>query len=133
MLHEKIASAALGCRGTPFHHQGRVRGMGLDCIGVVVHALKAAGIEVNDATDYSRSPENGRLEQSLIDHGFEKADAIQAGDVLLFRFNQQPQHVGVAVSDARFVHAFAPAARVVETGLGEIWQRRLVAIYRYKE
>jgi len=37
-----MIEAARRCIGTPFHHQGRASGIGLDCIGLIVIALRAA-------------------------------------------------------------------------------------------
>lgn len=127
---QSLVDAARACLGTPFYHQGRVAGIGLDCIGVIIFALRAIGFEVEDQDDYGREPEGTRLHDALIAHGFEIVDAIMPGDILLFRFNGEPQHVGMAVSTDTMVHAYAPIGRVVETGLGETWQRRMVGIYR---
>lgn len=127
----QLAAAARACLGTPFHHQGRAAGMGLDCIGLVIHAMKSVGLHVDDCTDYGRQPEGGKLEEALLRHGYRQVDKWRAGDVLLFRFNGQPQHVGIAVSENAMVHAYAPIGRVVESGLGETWQRRICGIYRW--
>lgn len=129
-ITQTLVTAARACIGTPFYHQGRIAGIGLDCIGLVIHAVKQIGIPVNDQTDYGREPEGERLHTALIAHGFELVNDIVAGDVLLFRFNGEPQHVGLAVSRDAMVHAYAPIGRVVETGLGETWQRRIAGIYR---
>ncbi len=120
----------MSCLGTPFHHQGRRAGIGLDCIGLIVHAMQAAGLEVRDCIDYGRRPEGERLLQALAAHGFYKAETIEAGDVLIFRIGREPQHAGLALDAARMIHAYTPIGRVVETGLGETWQRRLTGIYR---
>lgn len=130
---KKAVTAAQGALGTPFHHQGRASGIGLDCIGLIVHALKASGFEVADQTDYGRKPESTRLIAALERHGFRQVEKIAAGDVLVFRITYAPQHVALAVSNARMVHAYAPAGRVVETEIGDSWRRRLAGIYRYQK
>ncbi len=127
---QSLVVAARACIGTPFYHQGRVAGIGLDCIGLVIYAVKQIGITVNDQTDYGREPEGKRLHAALTAHGFKQVSDVAAGDVLLFRFNGEPQHVGLAVSHDAMVHAYAPIGRVVETGIGETWKRRMVGIYR---
>lgn len=130
-----LVDTARTCLGTPFYHQGRVAGIGLDCIGLVIHAMKQIGITVSDERDYGREPQGDKLHAALINHGFtkhelESEDDIVAGDVLLFRFNGEPQHVGLAVSSTAMVHSYAPIGRVVETGLGETWLRRVAGVYR---
>lgn len=131
-----LVDAARSCLGTPFYHQGRAAGIGLDCIGLVIHAVKHIGIIVCDEQDYGREPQGSKLHAALINHEFIQhqpisADDVAAGDVLLFRFNGEPQHVGIAVSPKAMVHSYAPIGRVVETGLGETWLRRISGIYRH--
>ena len=65
------------------------------------------------------------------DHGAAQVDDIQAGDVLVFRYDKQPQHVALASSPETMIHSFAPAGKVVETSIGDYWKRRLTGIYRF--
>jgi hypothetical protein len=69
--------------------------------------------------------------QALEQHGAALVDDIRAGDVLLFRYDRQPQHVALATSGDTMIHSFAPAGKVVETSIGDYWQRRLTGIYRF--
>jgi cell wall-associated NlpC family hydrolase len=128
---DAMLAAARSALATPFHHQGRLVGAGLDCIGLVVISLRAGGIMVRDRLDYERAPRVGLLSSVLLAHGAQKVAAMQAGDVLLFAIRGLPQHVALCVSDDVMIHAYAPAAQVVETRLGEVWQRRLLGIYRF--
>lgn len=123
-------AAARAQVGTPFHHQGRAAGVGLDCIGLVVVAAAQAGWPVQDRTDYGRRPDGRALVEGLVAHGGIVVREISAGDILVFRYDGQPQHVAVALDGGRMVHAFAPARGVVETEIGLYWARRLVAVYR---
>ena len=134
MIPEQISAmlaAARACIGTPFHHQGRTAGIGLDCIGLIIIALRAAGILVRDRTDYGRRPDGKSLESALLAHGAEITDTVHAGDVLLFRYDGQPQHVALATGETTMIHSFAPAGKAVETLIGDYWRRRLVGIYRF--
>ncbi|MEJ0062411.1 MAG: NlpC/P60 family protein [Alphaproteobacteria bacterium] len=126
-----MIAAARGCIGTPFHHQGRLPGTGLDCIGLVIVALRAAGMTVNDRQDYSRRPDGASLAEALAAHGASVVADIVAGDALLFAFDGAPQHVALAASPDRIIHAYAPAGKVIETFLSAPWRRRLIASYRF--
>jgi cell wall-associated NlpC family hydrolase len=132
-MNEKVAlmiAAARGCLGTPFHHQGRAAKSGLDCIGLVIVAVRAANIVVRDRTAYGRRPDGKSLLAALQEHGARQVDAVEAGDILLFRYDNQPQHVALATSADTMIHSFAPAGKVVETAIGAYWLRRLTGIYR---
>ncbi len=43
MKREDFVRVARSYIGTPFHHQGRLPGVGLDCAGVIVCALAECG------------------------------------------------------------------------------------------
>ncbi|MER2519727.1 MAG: NlpC/P60 family protein [Bdellovibrionales bacterium] len=126
-----MIAAARACLGTPFHHQGRLPGQGLDCVGLIVVAARAAGLEVEDRRDYARRPDGASLVAALQAHGaaLVVGRGIAAGDILVFRYDGQPQHVALATEADAMIHSFAPAGRVVETSLGAYWRRRLTGVY----
>lgn len=126
-----MIATARACLGTPFHHQGRTPGVGLDCIGLIVVAARAAGIVIEDRTDYDRRPDGQDLLAALRAHGLTPAESCAAGDILLFRYDRQPQHVALATGTDSMIHSFAPARAVVETAIGDYWRRRLCGIYRF--
>ena len=130
---QAMLDAARRCLCTPFHHQGRQPGVGLDCIGLIIVAMTAAGLRVQDRQDYGPRPDGQSLVSALLAHGAMPVTKIMPCDILLFRYDQQPQHVGLAVTEDSMIHAFAPAERVVECSLGDYWQRRLLGIYRFSE
>lgn len=129
MRADLMIAAARACRGTPFHHQGRMPQIGLDCVGLVIIALRAADIVVQDRIDYARWPVGDALAQALQAHGAQSIAALQPGAVLLFALAGQAQHVALAAAPETMIHAYAPVGRVVETQLSQIWQRRLRGIY----
>ena len=59
---------------------------------------------------------------------------MQPGDVLLFRFDQYPQHLAIVgdypAGGLSIIHAFAQSRKVVEVRLDERWISRIVAAYR---
>ena len=126
-----MIAAARACLGTPFHHQGRSPGIGLDCIGLVITALHATELNIRDRTDYGARPDGKSLIAALEDHGAQKVERWRAGDILVFRYDHHPQHVALATSESTMIHSFAPAGKVVETHIGDYWLRRLNAIYRF--
>ena len=125
-----FVAAARRTIGTPFRHQGRLPGVGLDCAGLVVCALRAVGINVPDVAGYGRLPRHnlflGQVEANCtrIAH----AD-VSDGDLLMFRWTNEPQHVAI-YSGGNIIHAYQAARAVVEHGLDDLWRARLMGTYR---
>lgn len=126
-----VIDAARACLGTPFLHQGRVPGVGLDCLGLVVVAYRANHFKINDRIDYTLQPDGTALQQGLAQHGEMVDDVWTPADVMLFRLSQGPQHVGLYVGENRIIHAYLPAGRVVEISLTPNWRRRVCGVYRF--
>lgn len=117
--------------GTPFRHQGRRPGRGLDCAGVVVCALRALGRRVDDTRNYRRTPPRGLLRESFQRHGFTCVSGNpRNSDVLLFwvRDKRLEIHCGVACDGDRFVHV-EDGGRVEFASLGG-WRKQLAAVLR---
>ena len=125
VTREMIVAEARKWLGTPFHHQGRVMGHGVDCAGLVACVGKALGLTCFDATGYGRSPDpramGGILARELV--GIPVPEA-RLGDVLWMAFDKEPQHVAI-VTDVGIIHATSAIGRVVEHGVNEIWRRRI--------
>jgi cell wall-associated NlpC family hydrolase len=128
----QIVRLARDCLDTPFLHQARVPGVGLDCAGVLVHILQSLGLPCIDERGYPRLPYRGLI-KSILDAqpalSTINRDDMQAGDILLMRFRKEPQHVAVFTGTG-IVHSYSAIGRVVEHGLDELWKKRITAVYR---
>ena len=139
-----IVKAARAYQGTPFRHQGRARGAGVDCIGLLVGTARDAGLEVVDRADYPRQPVPAELIAGLsanLDRI--EVDEARAGDVLVFwiidpatlppeKRSETPQHVGM-LTDAGMIHAWSEGRRaVVEHGLTQGWRSRIHSAWRFR-
>lgn len=134
-IAEQIVAAARAAIGTPFRHQGRIAGRGLDCAGLAIHCAQQAGIEVYDESGYPRQPGGGRLEAAFAKQpGLMRVPVndLQDGDILLMTFEGQPQHVAI-VAGINIIHAYEPTGKVVEHGLTKFWRSRIVRAYRFVE
>lgn len=134
MKADDIITAARECLGTPFQHQARVPGVALDCAGVFVHVCGAMGLPVLDERGYGRLPYRGLLEQCIARQPFlteVPRDQMQAGDVLLMRFDGAPQHIAIHAG-ATVIHAYEAIGRVVEHRLADVWRARVVRVYRFE-
>lgn len=135
MTFELIVSAARTCLGTPFRHQGRIAGVGLDCAGVVVEVAKAIGSNPIDVSGYGRVPVNGQLE-SVLDTQTDLERVLdistrRAGDILLLRFSGEPQHLAVLTDNNTIVHSYEAVGKCCEHRLSSVWAARIVRVYRF--
>lgn len=129
-----IIEAARSHLGTPYRHQGRAAGAGLDCAGLFVAVCHDLGLQVIDENGYGRTPFRGLLEQCIDRQPFLRRVArndMQAGDVLLMRFQSDPQHIAFHAGDT-MIHAYSNVGRVVEHRIADVWRARVVHVYRFE-
>jgi cell wall-associated NlpC family hydrolase len=117
--------------GTPFRHRGRsVRGV--DCIGLVVLALRQVGVTTADERLYGRTPEpeGAKLRQTLVDHFGQPIPELQPGAIVTMQWHGRPNHVGIVgetpYGELSLIHADSKMGAVVEHRLADPWPRRIV-------
>lgn len=132
MTGQDVVNEARTWIGTPFHHQARLKGHGVDCIGLVVGVAGALGLQHADRSDYSRLPDGITLAAELNAQMF-KVEKMQAGDVLLFAMPKLPRHVAICSTNGRMVHATSLVDKCVEVTIDKTWLRALRGVYRFKE
>ena len=100
---------------------------------------KTLGLSSFDMMGYSRLPQ-GTLLEAVCDREMRRlADPALAelGDVLLFRIEREPQHLGVIGNYLHggfsLIHAYAQARKVTEHVLDATWMSRVVAAYSMLE
>ncbi len=119
MSSEAFVSAARGYLGVPWKHQGRTD-KGMDCVGLVVLALRAIGVDAPLAATYGRM-QDYRQARRYLEEFCERVGQAEVGDVVLF-MNSQSLHMAI-VSEvdegrpARVIQALGPKSKVVDTGL----------------
>lgn len=128
MTRDEIVAEARSWIGTPWHHQGRVKGVGVDCVGVAIGVVRAFGIPVADDRNYPLSPFDHRLQEAIEAH-CTRTRIVDVGDLVLFRFLGFPQHVGIDCG-ATFIHCWQSAGHCAEQYWDNKWRLRVVARYR---
>lgn len=139
----EVVAEARTWEGTRFHHQGRVRGVGVDCLNLVVAVAEAKGLvspdfRWNDYPEYQgygRSP-NAPLLLSGCDRFMDRIEPAKVlpGDVLVFRFVTEAQHFAIVTGSnpTYIIHAYAQVRKVTEHRFDELWASRVVAAYRFR-
>lgn len=132
MTADDIIAAARSALDTPFRHQGRRVGEGMDCAGLLRHVCDILGVPCIDESGYPRRPYRGMIESSLDSQPSLKRafDGLLPGDVLLMRFAGEPQHIAIFTGTG-IIHALQSIGKVCEHGFTGPWPRRLVRIYRF--
>lgn len=128
----KIVMQARTWLDTPFRHQGRIKGVGVDCGGLLLGVGRELGIEVIEPPAYSMSPDPAIFPVALARY----CDRIlivdrQPGDIGWFSFAGDPRHVGI-FTDLGLIHAWAKPGKVVEHGVDATWLRRLREVWRIR-
>lgn len=132
-----VVTEARAWLGTPFHHQARLKGVGCDCVGLVIGVARALALvpPAFDVPPYPRAPDGTSL-LALTDAHMTRLpqDAMQPGDVVVVAFDREPQHLGV-VGDYRhgglsIIHAHSVHGSVIETRLFFSRSLRFVAAYQ---
>lgn len=122
-MHSKaaaIVTAARGCVGTRFRSQGRVAGIGLDCIGVALVAAQAAGIGFTVPSYALGGDHEAELEAALARRGCLVVAAAAPGDLVVAAPARGRRHIGVRTPGG-VIHAHAGLGRVVEGPLDPGW------------
>lgn len=121
---EDIIGAAMHYIGVPFHHQGRNRKHGLDCIGLIVVVLDDLGITVKDTTTYRNPPDQRQFLQSVKTQAKEKSIADRRpSDLLLIAPRRLIHHAAIMISESEIIHA--DCARGVEVVGLTAWAGRI--------
>jgi cell wall-associated NlpC family hydrolase len=119
---DAIVAAVRGCVGTRFRPQGRLPGVGLDCVGVVQVAARAAGAVLPDAVDYDLRGSGAERLDAVLAAAMRAVPVAAVGDVVLVSPGAGLRHLAV-VTDLGVVHAHAGLRRVVEGPCDPAWER----------
>lgn len=120
----QIVECARSFLGTPFHHQARLKHVGVDCIGLVIGVARELNLIAPDFDihAYPRIPDGTTLLDTACQHMTEiDKSTAQPGDVVVISFGLLPQHFGI-FGDYRhgglsIIHAASNAGKVIETRL----------------
>lgn len=134
----QVVAEARKHEGTPFHHQGRLSGVGLDCVGLGVVVARALGVHVTDTTDYPPETDGVALQRALTESCREVRGPRILGDLLQFRRGRDQWHVGILTElgvPGKMIHAMSRTdgtGRVVEEPIPVQWSRRCVGVWRLR-
>lgn len=137
MTRAEFVSIARSWMGTTWKHQGRKKGIGVDCIGFASEVGREAGlIDVTEAANYQRRPDSKMLRAKMGEYLQPiKASELRPGDLVLLAFDGVETHVAIvgdypAPGELSLIHAYLVARKVVEHRLDPTWRNRIAGCYR---
>jgi cell wall-associated NlpC family hydrolase len=96
--------------GTPWHHEARVKGHGVDCAQILIAVYAEAGLIPDFKTapypaDWHLHRETPLFVQHVLEHAVEVRGAPLPGDMVLFRFGRQFSHGSIVTGWPMVIHA----------------------------
>jgi NlpC/P60 family putative phage cell wall peptidase len=133
-----IVAEARAWIGTRYCHQGSVKGVGCDCLGLVRGVWRGCvGEEPETPPAYAADWAEAKGEESLADAALRHlipvaCENFASGDVLLFRWRDGfvAKHVAVAATQTTMIHAH-DGASVCEVAIAPWWRRRLAYAFAF--
>lgn len=108
---DRIISEAKGWLNTPYHHEGNIRGAGVDCAMFLVEVYSAAGAMAwIDPRPYSKQWMLHRSEEQYLAWVRRYADEVDSpspGDMVLVRYGRTLSHSAIVIEGSRVIHAYA--------------------------
>ncbi len=145
-LRAAVWKEALEWRETPWVHHHMLKGVGTDCIGMIVGVGKNVGVlefdwsmkKAQPYKGYTRTPNPHKMRSGLASFFVPtKESEMNIGDVLWFKIDDEPQHVGILGPKRLFVHAemiprpHFPNGKVVCSTMNFSQGAKLMAVFRY--
>ena len=106
MYHKKLLEIALSWLGTPFHYRAALKNVGTDCVGFIVGVVTELGYTIENLPKYSVDPIKTDVLFHMRHYFQEKPlSLVIPGDILLFDYLGNPQHLAFKLSDSKIIHA----------------------------
>jgi cell wall-associated NlpC family hydrolase len=116
----RLVAEARTWRGTPYHNQADLKGVGADCGMILVRIFVDLGFfDPFDPRPYSSDWHLHRSEErylGFVNERFVEVPAPLPGDIIVFRYGRCYSHGGLVTKadPLTLVHAFQPAGVVIE-------------------
>lgn len=89
-----IIKCAKSFLGTLYHHQGRVKGSGIDCVGLIIEVAKELNLSTYDIDGYNLIGDGVNLLEEFVSQCVPTAEP-EPGDILVFTIDGVPRHCGI--------------------------------------
>lgn len=135
---DAVLAEAATWLGTPYRHQGTMKGVGCDCLGLIRGIWRAVyGREPElpgpYTPDWAEAGVGDRLIEAARRHCTEKPVAQAfAGDLVVFRWrpHHAAKHLGILMEGETFLHAYE-GHEVTVSALVPQWRRRIAGVFAF--
>lgn len=142
---QQMVAVARSWVGTPYKECAFEKGVGADCIGLLIGIAHESGFHNYTPPDWSDAFVQGcnavPLDALLtglqtfrvrLPFDWRQPEMIQPADVLIFQFRGVANHCGMATGEGTFIHSWDRdgVGEVYESQLSRFWLRRIEGVYR---
>lgn len=128
MIHP-VVHEARGWIGTPYVPQGRAKGIGCDCVGLIVGVGVCAGVlPPMDLPPYREG--DLALMDSLFPAAFSRIELPEPGAVLQLDVPGNRRHLAICAGET-IIHVYGRKLGVTEHPLSDRWRERILSCWRY--
>lgn len=114
-------TAARAGLGTRFRPQGRLIGVGLDCVGVALLAAAGAGLQLGPVPSYALGGDHEvLLAATLRQFGLRRVHRPRPADLVEYALARGHRHLAL-ITERGILHAHAGLGRVVEGPVPDDW------------
>jgi cell wall-associated NlpC family hydrolase len=113
-LRQCVVAEAETWLRTPYHHMGRIKGGGTDCLMLLAEVYEAAGVIGHVDVpfyppDWNLHRDAERYLHGLMRYAREIARPPREGDVAVFKFGRCFAHGAIVIAWPRLIHAWCDA------------------------
>jgi cell wall-associated NlpC family hydrolase len=120
-----IVAEALTWNGTPYHPEGRIKGVGVDCGTYLAEVYERAGIIPHmDIAPYRIDEHLHSTEEKYLAYILSEAHEIEPGtqkpgDIAMWKFGQRRSHGAIIIDWPHVIHATFRSRRVVRCNVAQ--------------
>lgn len=136
--NQRIIDCALSWVGTPFKKHGRIKNIGVDCIGLILGVLEEIKHpireKIQDKQNYNFDERSESLNE-ILKINFITENKMNAPSIALMEYRGGYQHLGIIIElnaeEFGMVHADISAKKVVIQRLDSVMKKRIKAKYKF--
>lgn len=110
MTRQAVIDEAMTWLGTPYHHNARIKGVGVDCAQLPAAIYHAVGLIPHLEPEYSPQWMMHRDEEKYLEwvrpyaHEITREE-VKAGDLIVWKFGRTYSHSAIVIDRPTIIHA----------------------------